>query len=123
MATPESKVKAAVKKMLETSHVYFFMPATHGFGSSGVFDIVACYKGHTMGIETKATCKDAPTGLQSRNAARAKAAGATVLLVHKDNTHVVQDVLTAIDKGEISGTTGKTVWPFDSVETCWRPKE
>ena len=121
--TPEAAVKKAVRKILETSGAYFFMPATHGFGGSGVFDIVACYKGHMMGIETKGTCKEAPTGLQSRNAAKAKAAGCTVLLIHKDNVAVVAETISAIEEGIQQGATGKTVWPFDSVETRWRPKE
>jgi len=42
------------------------MPATHGFGSSGVPDIVACKNGKFIGIECKAG-KGRPTALQEKN--------------------------------------------------------
>jgi len=45
MATPESKVKAAVVKLLKANDAYYFFPATGGFGRSGVPDIVCCLRG------------------------------------------------------------------------------
>jgi hypothetical protein len=66
MATPEAKVKAKVKALLAKYKVYYFMPATHGYGSSGVPDIVACMQGKFIGIETKAN-GGAPTALQMKN--------------------------------------------------------
>lgn len=66
MATPEAKVKAKVKALLAKYKVYYFMPATHGYGSSGVPDIVACMQGKFIGIETKAN-GGVPTALQMKN--------------------------------------------------------
>jgi hypothetical protein len=66
MATPEARVKAKVKNLLARYKVYFFMPATHGYGSSGVPDIVACMQGKFIGIETKAN-GGVPTALQMKN--------------------------------------------------------
>ena len=66
MATPESKVKAKVKAVLAKHGAYYFMPATHGYGSSGVPDIVACMKGRFIGIECKAN-GGKPTHLQMKN--------------------------------------------------------
>jgi hypothetical protein len=66
MSTPESKVKAKVKALLAKYKVYYFMPATHGYGSSGVPDIVACMQGKFIGIETKAK-GGVPTALQMKN--------------------------------------------------------
>ena len=66
MATPEAKVKAKVKNLLARYKVYFFMPATHGYGSSGVPDIVACMQGKFIGIEVKAN-GGVPTALQMKN--------------------------------------------------------
>ena len=66
MATPEAKVKAKVKALLARCKVYYFMPATHGYGSSGVPDIVACMQGRFIGIETKAN-GGVPTALQMKN--------------------------------------------------------
>ena len=38
---PEGKVKAIIKAWLKSlAHCWFFMPATHGYGVSGVPDIV-----------------------------------------------------------------------------------
>ncbi len=42
MTTPEKKVKDKVKKMLVEVGAYYFMPATGGYGRSGVPDLVAC---------------------------------------------------------------------------------
>jgi len=64
--TPEAAVKAKVKALLKKHGAYQFMPATHGYGTSGVPDIVACYKSRFIGIECKAG-KGKPTTLQLRN--------------------------------------------------------
>lgn len=66
MATPESKVKARVKALLKEHGMYMFMPATHGYGSSGVPDIVACWQGRFIGIECKAA-GGRVTALQMKN--------------------------------------------------------
>lgn len=94
--TPEGKVKAAVTKVLKAYGAYYFFPATGGFGKSGVFDICVCYHGYFIGIETKADCKKLPTGLQSRNAEQAYEAGASVLLIHNENLHVLAELLERI---------------------------
>lgn len=52
--TPEGKVKAGVKTLLKRLGIWYFMPATGGFGRSGIHDFVCCWKGSFMGIETKA---------------------------------------------------------------------
>ena len=41
MATKETLVKKAVVKILDKHGAYHFFPATHGYGRSGVPDIVA----------------------------------------------------------------------------------
>jgi Holliday junction resolvase len=66
MSTPEKKVKERVKTILRSEGVYFFMPATYGYGSSGVPDIVACLDGSFVGIECKAN-GNKPTQLQMTN--------------------------------------------------------
>ena len=35
--TPEGKIKARVRRILEINHAYHFMPATGGYGRAGVF--------------------------------------------------------------------------------------
>lgn len=67
MATPENRVKDRVRKILgKYPQAYRFMPATHGYGSSGVPDIVACISGKFIGVECKAV-GNKPTALQMKN--------------------------------------------------------
>ena len=66
MATPEKKVKIKVKSILDKVGAYHCMPATGGYGASGVPDIIACYKGNFIGIECKAN-GNKPTALQNKH--------------------------------------------------------
>lgn len=80
--TPEAKVKKKVTTLLKERDLYFFFPATHGYGSSGVPDIVACCKGRFVGIEVKADAKkNPPTALQCDNLARIEANGGVAVVV------------------------------------------
>ena len=45
---------------------YHCMPATGGYGASGVPDIIACYQGRFIGIECKAN-GGKPTALQKKH--------------------------------------------------------
>lgn len=94
-ATPEKKVKIAVAKILNEYGVYFFYPATGGFGRSGVPDIVACFKGHFIGIECKAG-NNTTTALQDRELDKIESAGGRTMVINEDNIQVVRTVLDAI---------------------------
>jgi len=61
--TPEGKIKKQVRELLTKYSIYWFFPATHGYGKSGVPDIIACVKGKFWGIECKAP-GNRPTELQ-----------------------------------------------------------
>lgn len=94
MATPESKVKAAVKKMLEVSKVYFFFPSANGYGHAGVPDIIAAKNGHFFGIECKAN-GGKTTALQERELNKIREAGGTALVIREDNMDELQKALDA----------------------------
>jgi hypothetical protein len=79
MATPEAKVKAKVKAALDKYGVYYFMPATHGYGSSGVPDIIVCMQGRFIGIECKAK-GNKPTALQMRNLVAIATSGIAIIV-------------------------------------------
>jgi Holliday junction resolvase len=65
--TPEARVKAQVKKLLESKGVYFFMPVSNGMGRHGIPDVIACWDGKFLGVEVKAPGKRANTSaLQDR---------------------------------------------------------
>mgnify|MGYP006281071681 CR=1 FL=1 len=96
MTTPETKVKRAVVKILDAHQAYHFFPATHGYGRSGVPDIVACYKGYFIGIECKAG-KGVPTALQLRELRLIEQAGGFSMVVREDTTSLVEQVMTELD--------------------------
>jgi len=99
--TPESKVKARVRRILELHKVYHFMPATGGYGRSGVPDIVGCYRGYFFAIECKAG-KNQPTVLQDRELQRIRDAGGQVFVVNEINEKEVENwinMMTVPTKG------------------------
>jgi Holliday junction resolvase len=82
-STPEKIVKLAVVKLLKQYGVYFFFPATHGYGRSGVPDIVCCINGKFLAIECKAG-KNEPTALQQREINQIQQAGGMAMVVRED---------------------------------------
>lgn len=84
--TPEGKIKARVRRILEINKVYHFMPATGGYGRSGVPDIVGCLKGKFFGVECKASPDKKPTMLQQRELDRIQYEGGVVFIVSDDLT-------------------------------------
>lgn len=113
-STPEKKVKDKVVKILKAHGVYYFYAATHGFGTSGLFDLVCVLGGHFIGIECKAG-KGKPTALQIRNALLAKAAGATILLVNEGNVGFLAEDIEVFLHDKTKGFNGPCVW---AIEGC-----
>jgi hypothetical protein len=91
--TPEAKVKALVVKLLKKHDIYYFFPATHGFGRSGVPDIVCCYNSLFMGIECKAG-KGKTTALQDRELNLIRQAGGVTFVINEDNINDLERWLT-----------------------------
>lgn len=92
MATPESKVKAAVVKLLKANDVYYFFPATGGFGRSGVPDIICCLKGRFVAIECKAN-GNKPTELQLRELHKIHKAGGITFVVDENGINLVEKLM------------------------------
>ena len=81
-ATPESKVKAAVKRRLAAKGIWYCMPMGTGFGNSGVPDFVCCMGGKFLAIETKAPGKRGNTTvLQKRQIAAIQDAGGDAVVI------------------------------------------
>ena len=93
--TPEGAVKADVKKILEEYGVWFFMPATHGYGRSGVPDFICCFLGFLIAIETKAGDNEL-TALQKREIKRIKDAGGYALTINEANLSDLRQLLNEI---------------------------
>lgn len=94
--TPEAKVKNAVKKMLTERGAYYFMPATGGYGRSGVPDIIGCYKGMFFGIECKAG-DNQPTALQLRELDKIQMHDGYIAIVNEKNLPQVEVMLDCIE--------------------------
>ena len=81
--TPEGKVKAAVRKILDRLGIYHFMPPGMGLGRSGIPDIIGCYKGRFIAIECKAG-KGKVTALQERELIAICNAGGFTFVARED---------------------------------------
>lgn len=81
MATPESKVKASVKKVLDAygDKIDGFWPVPYGYGESHL-DYVGCVAGAFFCIETKAPGKK-PTPRQMERMRRVKLAGGKCFVI------------------------------------------
>lgn len=98
MTTPENKVKTKVKALLTKRGAYFFMPATGGYGRSGVPDIVGCYRGAFFAFECKAG-DNKPTELQKRELDRIHQNMGYIAVINENNTEQVNAILDCIDAG------------------------
>jgi hypothetical protein len=84
--TPEGKVKETVKKYLKQKEIYFIMPSTGGYGSSGAPDIVVCHKGKFYGLEIKSGANK-PTALQLDNLQRIEDNGGYAVVINESNVN------------------------------------
>lgn len=98
-ATPESKVKARVVARLKALGAYYFYPVTGGYGSSGVPDIVGCYRGKFFGIECKAG-KNKPTALQQKNLMDIEAAGGIALVADEVTWEAVMKEIEGVSNNK-----------------------
>ena len=87
--TPEKKVKQKVKHILKELSCYYCMPSTGGYGSSGVPDIIASYRGKFIGIECKAN-GNKPTALQEKNLNDIKNSLGQSLVVDEKNVDMLE---------------------------------
>jgi hypothetical protein len=67
--TPEGRTKQKLLRFINSLEPvpYVFFPATHGYGRSGIPDVVGCWRGRFFAIECKAAGKlNSTTALQNR---------------------------------------------------------
>lgn len=92
MLTPERKVKDKVKKVLKELGAYYAMPATGGYGSSGVPDFLVCYRGRFFGLECKAN-GGKTTALQEKNLEDIRKNGGVAFVVNEHNVGNLRELL------------------------------
>ena len=91
-STPEAKVKAAVKKLLDEMGIYHFSPFQAGMGRAGIPDIIACYNGLFLAIECKAG-KGKTTALQEREINAIRAAKGLAFVINEENVDNIKELL------------------------------
>jgi hypothetical protein len=97
--TPEGKVKAAVKELLQKHNVYSFMPVQNGMGKPGL-DFHCVLHGVAFFIETKAP-GGKPTPRQQLTMTEVQAAGAVWFVIDRaDGLHELEDYLEFLNKAE-----------------------
>lgn len=77
--TPEGKVKAMIKKRLDSMGVWYDMPVPGGYGRA-TLDFICCYEGQFFAIEAKAPGKKA-TPRQEHTIKDIRAAGGAAWVV------------------------------------------
>lgn len=92
MLTPERKVKDKVKKILKEIGAYYAMPATGGYGSSGVPDFLVCYRGRFFGLECKAN-GGKTTALQEKNLEDIRKNDGVAFVVNEHNVGNLRELL------------------------------
>jgi hypothetical protein len=90
--TPEAKVKAKVKRILNDIGAYYAMPATGGYGSSGVPDFLICHHGKFVAVECKAN-GGKPTALQLKHLDDIRKAGGIALLIDETTVETLRKEL------------------------------
>jgi hypothetical protein len=89
---PEAKVKAAVKKLLKERGIWYYMPVQNGMGVTGIPDLICCWDGQFLAIETKAPGKLANLSANQENRLREiDAAGGYAIVV--DDVSQVREFL------------------------------
>lgn len=96
--TPEGKVKAKVVRILKDEGVYYFFPATGGYGRSGVPDIVGCVDGCFFAIECKAG-RNKPTLLQVNEIESIRRAGGVAVVANEENWDEVRSLVHRLKGG------------------------
>lgn len=79
--TPEGKIKRKVVQVLKHNGIWYFFPASNGFGRAGIPDIIAIVDGLFVGIECKADKSKKPTKLQVKCGEEIVEAGGFWMLV------------------------------------------
>ena len=87
--------KNGLDEALAKLGAYYAMPATGGYGNSGVPDFLVCYKGTFVGIEVKAN-GNKPTALQMHNLVKIREAGGYGFVIDETNVSELMQSMESI---------------------------
>ena len=94
--TPEGKVKAEIKKVLDSCMVWYFCPAANGYGRVGIPDFICCVNGHFLAIEAKANSTKQLTAPQEREIARIHQHGGVAMVVNSVDMTMLKDAVARL---------------------------
>jgi len=90
--TPEGRVKLAVKRWLTARGIWHYMPVQNGMGVVGIPDLICCWDGKFLAIETKAPGKRGnTTANQDRVLQAINAAGGIAVVI--DDAKQLQELV------------------------------
>jgi Holliday junction resolvase len=95
--TPESKVKASIKKILVKHGIYYVMPIGSGFGNAGVPDFICNVNGKFLAIEAKAG-RGQLTALQEKNLKKINVSNGVGIVVREDMEEYLEGVIIGMEK-------------------------
>lgn len=94
--TPEGRVKQAVKKLLASKGIWFYMPVQNGMGRVGIPDFICCWDGLFLAVETKAPGKTgSTTANQDRVLTEIKDHGGVAVVV--DSAQALEEILKTLE--------------------------
>ena len=102
--TPEGRVKKDVRKELERRGAWSFMPMQNGMGVVGIPDLIVCYRGCFVAIETKAPNKRPTTEPQRWNKATA------------NQQHQIGGIRTALGIAEVVDDVAQVVAILNEID-------
>lgn len=95
--TPESKVKASIKKILAKHGIYYVMPIGSGYGNAGAPDFICNVQGKFLAIEAKAGTGQL-TALQEKNLKTINYCGGVGIVVRENMEDYLEGVIIAMKK-------------------------
>ena len=90
--TPEGKVKAQAKRLLDAAGAFHFMPVSNGMGRMGIPDLICCLQGRFIAVEAKAG-RGKPTLLQLKALRQIDEAGGLALVINETNLDYLKECL------------------------------
>jgi hypothetical protein len=95
----EADVKTAVKQLLaEYPGVWYFMPASNGYGRAGVPDFVGCFQDRFFAIETKFG-SNKPTPAQKMELKKIHDALGVAMIINEKNLETLHEILDDMQLG------------------------
>jgi len=95
-STPESKVKAGIKRLLDKLGIWYYMPVAGPFAVHGIPDFICCWDGQFLAIEAKAPGK-LKTLTYHQQAKIDEINAANGFAVAVDSVEVLRELLTKLN--------------------------